>query len=191
MYIYTHTCAKLLQSCLTLCKPVDHRPLRLLFPWDSPGKHTDVGCHALLQGICPTQGLNLHLLCLLLCRLSPGWGEPIYVTYIYIYIYIYIAFLFFASLLCVIHVFKVKVLIAQSYPTLCEPVDYSHQASLSVGLSRQQYWSGLPFPPPGDLPDPGIEPGSPTLQADSLPSEPAGKQYTYFTYIYNMYIYSV
>ena len=39
-------------------------------------------------------------------------------------------------------------------------------------FSRQEYWSGLPFPSPGDLPDPGIEPGSPALQADSLPSEP-------------------
>ena len=38
----------------------------------------------------------------------------------------------------------------------------------------QEYWRGLPFPSPGDLPDPGIEPGSPTLQADSLPSEPPG-----------------
>ena len=42
------------------------------------------------------------------------------------------------------------------------------QASLSMGFSRQEYWSGLPFPPPGDLPDPGIEPGSPAFQADSL-----------------------
>ena len=42
-------------------------------------------------------------------------------------------------------------------------------------LSRQEYWSGLPCPPPGDLPDPGIEPGSPVLQADSLMSEPPGK----------------
>ena len=46
---------------------------------------------------------------------------------------------------------------------------------LSVEFSKQQYWSGLPFPSPGDLPDPGIEPGSPTLQADALPSEPPGK----------------
>ena len=43
-----------------------------------------------------------------------------------------------------------------------------------MGFSRQEYWSGLPFPSPGDLPDPGIEPGSPTLQADSLGSEPPG-----------------
>ena len=48
------------------------------------------------------------------------------------------------------------------------------QASLSMEFSRQESWSGLSFPPPGDLPDPGIEPGSPALQGDSLPSEPAG-----------------
>ena len=44
-----------------------------------------------------------------------------------------------------------------------------------MGFSRQEYWSGLPFPSPGDLPDPGIEPRSPSLQADALPSEPLGK----------------
>ena len=44
-----------------------------------------------------------------------------------------------------------------------------------MGFSRQECWSGLPFPSPGDLPDPGIKPGSPTLQADALPSEPPGK----------------
>ena len=49
------------------------------------------------------------------------------------------------------------------------------QAPPSVGFSRQEYWSGVPFPSPGDLPNPGIEPGSPTLQADSLLSQPPGK----------------
>ena len=48
-------------------------------------------------------------------------------------------------------------------------------APLSVGFSRQEYWSGLPFPSPGYFPNQGIEPGSPTLQADSLPSELPGK----------------
>ena len=52
------------------------------------------------------------------------------------------------------------------------PWTVAHQAPLSMGFSRQEYRSGSPFPPPGDLPDPGIEPGSPTLQADTLPSEP-------------------
>ena len=53
----------------------------------------------------------------------------------------------------------------------------AHQVPLSVGFSRQEYCSGLPFPPPGDLPDPGTEPVSPmfpALQADSLPAEPLG-----------------
>ena len=52
----------------------------------------------------------------------------------------------------------------------------AHQAPLSMGFSRQEYWSGLPFPSPGDLPDPGIEPGSPTLEADALTSEPPRKR---------------
>ena len=55
------------------------------------------------------------------------------------------------------------------------PWTAADQASLSIGFSRQEYWSGLPFPSPGDLPDPGIEPRSPTLQADTLPSKPPGK----------------
>ena len=65
-----------------------------------------------------------------------------------------------------------SVLVAQSCLTLCDPWTVAHQAPLCVGFSRQEYWSGLPFPSPGDLADPGIEPGSPALQADSLPSEP-------------------
>ena len=91
-------------------------------PWDFPGKNTGVGCHALLQGISPTQGSNpgpLHweLLLLLLRRFS--------------------------------HV------------RLCgTPQTAAHQAALSLGFSRQEYWSGLPRPAPGDLPNPRIEPTS-------------------------------
>ena len=51
----------------------------------------------------------------------------------------------------------------------------ANQAPPSMGFSRQEYWSGLPFPFPGDLPNPGIKPGSPALQTDALPSEPPGK----------------
>ena len=56
------------------------------------------------------------------------------------------------------------------------PWTVAYQAPPSMGFSRQEYWSGLPFPSPGDLPDPGIKPRSPTLQfqADTLPSEPPG-----------------
>ena len=53
-----------------------------------------------------------------------------------------------------------KVLVTPSCPTLCDPMDYSHQVPLSMAFSRQEYWSGLPLPPPGDLPKPAIEPMS-------------------------------
>ena len=52
------------------------------------------------------------------------------------------------------------------------PWTVAHKAPLSIGFSRQENWSGLTFPSPGDLPNPGNKPGSPALQADSLPSEP-------------------
>ena len=64
--------------------------------------------------------------------------------------------------------------VAQSCQTLCDPMTAACQAALSMEFSRQEYWSGLPFPSPGDLPDPGIEPWSLALQADALPSEPPG-----------------
>ena len=59
----------------------------------------------------------------------------------------------------------------KSYPTLCEPIDYTAHGILQA----RTLWSGKRFPSPGDLPNPGIEPRSPTLQADSLPAEPQGK----------------
>ena len=57
------------------------------------------------------------------------------------------------------------------------PQTVAYQAPLSMGLSRQEYWSGLPFCSPGDLPDPGIKPRSPALEADFLPSELEGRPY--------------
>ena len=61
------------------------------------------------------------------------------------------------------------------------PQTVALQAPLSVGFFRQEYWSGLPFPSPEDLPNPGIEPSSPSLQADSLPSELQGRSNMYWT----------
>ena len=70
------------------------------------------------------------------------------------------------------------VLVAQWCPTLCDPMDcLAHQAPLSMGFSRQKYQSGLPIPTPGHLPDPGIKPRSPALQADSFLSEPQGSPF--------------
>ena len=70
---------------------------------------------------------------------------------------------------------KVKVLVSQ----LC----LTRQSPLFMGLSKQEYWSGLPFPSPGDLPDPGIEPRSPELQVDTLLSESPGKPQYVLTYL--------
>ena len=60
----------------------------------------------------------------------------------------------------------------------CDPMDYS----LPMGFSRQEYWSGLPFPSPGDLPSPGLQPRSPALQADSLPTGLLGKPWKLLKY---------
>ena len=64
------------------------------------------------------------------------------------------------------------------------PWTVAYQAPLSMEFSRREYWSGLPFPSPGDLPNPGIEPRCPALQADALPSELPGKRLSVILYIY-------
>ena len=104
------------------------------------------GSPSLLQGIFLTQGSNLGLLhCRQILYRLNKQGSPIV-----------------KSLSCV-RLFVTPWTTAAS------------QAPLSMGFSRQEYWSGLPLPSPGDLPDSGIEPRSPTLQADALPSKPWGK----------------
>ena len=77
-----------------------------------------------------------------------------------------------------------KVVVIQSCPTLCDPMDCSSPGSSVHKFSRQRYWSGLPFPSPGDLPNPGIEPGSPALQVNSVPSEPPGKYFQEQNYVF-------
>ena len=70
---------------------------------------------------------------------------------------------------------KVKVKLLSCVRLFATPWTEAHKAPPSLGFSRQEYWSGLPHPSPGDLLNPGIEPRSPTLQADTLTSEPPGK----------------
>ena len=91
----------------------------------------------------------------------------------------------FRSVLFSLHMFSifnsfifpavVGCLVAKSFPTLVAPWTVACQTPLSVELSRPEYWSWLPFPSPENLPNSGIEPGSPALQADSLPTELQGK----------------
>ena len=68
-------------------------------------------------------------------------------------------------------------LVTKSCPTLVTPCTVAHQAPLFMGFPRQEYWSGLSFPFPEDLPDSEIEPAFPILQADSLPAEPPENQH--------------
>ena len=80
-------------------------------------------------------------------------------------------------------------LVAKSCPTFATPWTVARQAPLSMGFSRQEYWSGLPIPSPGDLPNPGIKPRFPALQADDLLTELLGKP-LYYIYLvpYILYI---
>ena len=71
-------------------------------------------------------------------------------------------------------------LVTKLCPTLVIPLTVTCQAPLSMGLSRQEYWSGLPFPSPGDLPNPGTEPRFPALQVDALPTELHRREASFF-----------
>ena len=81
---------------------------------------------------------------------------------------------------------KVEVFVAQLFRLFETPWTVACQVPLSMGFSGQEHWSGLPFPFPGDLPNPGIEPRSPTLQVDSLPSEPPGSLLEKLVLLYYM-----
>ena len=70
------------------------------------------------------------------------------------------------------HYWKEKGKLLRRVRLFVTPWTVAYQGPLYMGFSRQEYWSGLPFPSPGDLPDPGTEPGYAALQADALPSEP-------------------
>ena len=67
----------------------------------------------------------------------------------------------------------------------------AHQAPLSMGFPRQEYWGGLPLPLPGDFPDPGIKPRSPALQADSLPAETSGKPKRQRSYLQLVFVFTI
>ena len=127
-------------------------------PWDFPGKNTRVGCHDLLQGIFLMQGSNPHLLRLLhwqvgsLPLASPG------------NIRLTLKPCISNSRECLLCHFSCLQLLES-------PCTEARQTPLSMGFSRQEYWSGLPFSSPGDLHDQGIKPRSlaaPALQVDSL-----------------------
>ena len=185
--------------------PHRHQPTRLSCPWDSPGKNTGVGCHFLLQCIkvksesedaqssptlsdpmdCSLPGSSLGISYFLeeisslfhfivfLCFFALITEEGFLISPCYsleLCIQMGISFLFSFA-------FKVKVKSLSCVWLFATPWKVTYQAPQSMGFFRQEYWSGLPFPSPGDLPNPGIEPRSPALQTDALPSDPLGKPF--------------
>ena len=116
-------------------------------------KNTGVGSLSLLQQIFPTQKSTRGLLhCRRILYQMSYQGSPNKTVKV-----------------------KVKVKSLSRVQLFATLWTIAHQAPLSMGFSRQEYWSGLPFPPSEDLPNPGIKPRSSSLQADSLLSEPPGK----------------
>ena len=92
--------------------------------------------------------------------------------FIYLSIYIYICIYILVNI-----ALKVKVKLLSRVRLFAAPWTVAYQVPPSMGFSRQEYWSGLPFPSTEDLPEPWIKPGVPTMYADALPSEPPGKIY--------------
>ena len=142
------------------------RPHGLYSPWNSPGQNTGMGSLSLLQGIFPTQGSSPDLPCCRRILYQPSHkGSPLK-AFIK-------GFTLVKSIHERVHTSKINLLhgggdlVATSCPTLVTPWTIACQAPLPMGFSRQECWSGLPFPSPGDHPNPRIEPRFPALQADS------------------------
>ena len=168
------------ESCCCCCvasvvsnsvRPHRWQPIRLPHPWGSPGKNTGVDCHFLLQ--CMKVKSQSEVASVMSDSVRPHERQPTRLPRPWDSTGKNTGVSCHFLLQCM----KVKSQseVAQSCPTLSNPMDWSLPGSSVQGFSRQEYWSGLPFPSPGGLPDPGIEPRSPALQADALPSKPPGK----------------
>ena len=150
------------------------RSKHLLISWQSPStvilepkKKKSVTVFIVSPSNChEAMGLDAMILVFWMLTLKPVFSLSSFT---------FIKRLFNSSLLSVIKV-ESESEVAQSCPTLCDPMNcVAHQAPLSVEFPSQEYWSGLPFPSPRDIPYPRIKHRSPALQADSLPSEPPGR----------------
>ena len=142
-----HACLVMFDSCDSM----DCNPPGSLCPWNFPGKSTRMGSHSLLQGVFPTQRWNQSLL--LGRQILYHWAtwealNPVGPEQS-------------AEEEDCPNQCNVRTLSRFSHVQLFATLwTVAHQALLSVGLSRQEHWSGLPCPPPGDLPHPGVEPSS-------------------------------
>ena len=156
---------------------------------DSPGKNIGVGCHFLLQGVFQSQGSNPGLPhCRQILYHLSHQGSPRILKWVdypfsrktsqarnwtWVSCIAGGCFTSWATREHEVKWSEVKSL--SSVQLFVTWWTIACQALPSMGFSRQEYWSGLPFPSPGDLPDPGIKPRFPALEADALTSEPPGK----------------
>ena len=176
-------------------RPHRRQPTRLPCPWDSPGKNTGVGCHFLLQCMKVKSESEVAQSCLTLndpmdCSLTGSSVHGIFQARVLEWVCLLVIDYRLFMMLCVMctsplvfHLCFVDYcilstdicvcLFAQLCPPLCDPMDRSPSGSSVHGILQAR--SELPWPPPGDLPNPGIKSTSPALQADSLPTEPPGK----------------
>ena len=179
---------KVTQSCPTLCDPMD-------CPWNSPGQNTGVGSLFLLQRIFPTQD-RTQVLCIAgwffnnwatreaqkagFCSVNLERNVHVQTLLVLgVYDSEMVTLILTSSFwqLCVNmlhsigarHYIRSVCVHAQLIWFFATPRNMARQVPLSMGFPKQEYWSGLPFPSPGDLPDPETEPTSPELQADSSP----------------------
>ena len=167
--------------------PCGLKPSRLLCPWNSPGRNTGVGCHALLQGIFLPQGLNPHLLCCLhwqvgslLLKSSSKPNEWVKGTQSCLTLFNPMDYTVHGNL-------QARILQWIAFPLpggSSQPKDRTQVFHIACRLfttwvirEAQEHWSGYPIPSPV-APDPGIKPGSPALQVDSLPTGLSGKPMT-------------
>ena len=143
-------------------RPHRWQPTRLCLPWDSPGKNAGVGFHFLLQCMKVKSESEVAQSCPTLCDPMDCSlpGSSVHGT--------------FPGKSTGVGCHCLLQLVCQSCPTLWDPMGCGLPGSC-MGFSRKEYWSELPFPSSGDLPDPGIKPRSPISEADSFLSEPPGK----------------
>ena len=147
-------------------RPHRRQPTRILRPRDFPGRSTGEGCHCLVF----SHRSLLHLFCFFSCfSFCPALDS------FYCYVSRFSG-LFFCCVYAALNPIQCifgggSGLVTKSYLTVATPWTVACQTPLPRGFSRQEYWIRLPFPSPGDIPNPGTEPRSHALQADSLPTE--------------------
>ena len=161
-------------------RPHRWKPTRLPYPWDSPGKNTGVGCHFHLQCMKVKSEGEVNQSC---PTLSDPMDYNLPASSIHGIFQERVlergAIAFYDNICIYNYIFAVVFVQPLSHVSLfLTPWTVTHQVPLSMGFPRQEYWSGLPFPSPEDLPNPGVEPtypASPALADRFFTTEPPGK----------------